>query len=93
MSCGAKAGGIENAGIYGVDRTYCGLYVDQNWINQELRIGAKEHNVSVAQALSLSADKMLELQDYLNKLPLERVVSYCASRTNRQTSSEAGKNF
>lgn len=83
LSPSANAGGVENAAIYGIDRTYCGLYVDQNWINMELKIGAKEHNVSVAQALSLSADKMIELQNYLNNVPVSRLVEYCAGRTNK----------
>lgn len=75
-----KANGLEDAIVYGVDRTVCGLTVPQEWINKSLATAAIENNWSVEQTIDTAVSKIVDAQNYIAKKKASEVVSYCASR-------------
>ncbi len=75
-----KADGIKNAAIYSVDRSVCGLYVNQDWINQELTNGMTENGIDAETAINRAIVVGQQLQEAFGEEKYKNVVAYCASR-------------
>ncbi len=74
------ANGLENAIVYGVDRTVCGLYVPQEWINEALATAAVENDWSAEQTIDTAINKIVAAQDFIAKKKASEVAAYCQSR-------------
>lgn len=81
--CAVKANGLENAIVYGVDRTVCGLYVPQEWINEALATAAVENDWSAEQTVDTAVNKIVAAQDFIAKKKASEVAAYCQSRRAR----------
>lgn len=79
----AFADGIKNAAIYSVDRSVCGLYVNQDWINQELTNGMTENGIDAETAINRAIVVGQQLQEAFGEEKYKNVVAYCASRRAR----------
>lgn len=78
-----KANGLEDAIVYGVDRTVCRLQVPQEWINQSLARAAIENDWSVEQTVDIAVRKIVDTQEFIAKKKASEVVAYCASRREK----------
>jgi len=79
----AKANGLEDATIYGIDRTVCGLQVNQDWINNALATAAVENKWTFEKTVDMAAQSIIDVQSYIDSMPAAKAVEYCKTRTAR----------